>query len=386
MALLTSLVALSIDAMLPALPEIGRDLLAGDVNNNQLVVSVLFFGLALGLFLYGPLSDSIGRKPAVFIGMGIFIAGCLLAIFATDFRTMLLGRLLQGIGLGAPRVVAIALIRDLYEGAAMARVMSFITTLFIAVPMVAPALGQGILLVSDWRMIFWVILLLGVVSLCWFAIRQPETLPPSRRAPFSPRCLGAAAREVFANRIALGYTLAAGAIFSAFLAYLSTVQQIFQQQYALANWFPLIFAGLAFAVGSASYLNGRLVMRLGMQWIVRRSLLLLAGVSLLFLAPAHYFAGHPPLWLLLAYLAVALFCAGLLFGNINALAMEPLGHIAGMGAAVVGSLSTLMSLPVGIAIARVYAGSVMPIVAGFAVGAIVTLLLVNWAERGRPTP
>ena len=174
-------------------------------------------------------------------------------------------------------------------------------------------------------------------------------------------------------------------VFGAFLAYLSTVQQVFQQQYGLGAWFPLVFAGLSFAIGSASYLNARLVLRLGMQLMVGRALRVMAAVSLLFLALAYGFAGHPPLVLLLAYFAVMLFCTGVLFGNMNALAMAPLGHIAGIGAALVGSLSTLLSVPLGIGIARAYSGGVEPLVIGFALCPLLALYLVWWAERRRPS-
>lgn len=383
MALLISLVALSIDAMLPALPDIGRDLLVPDINDTQLIVSMIFLGMAFGQLFYGPLSDSIGRKPAVFLGIGIFILGCLVSIFAPDFRAMLLGRVLQGIGLGAPRIVSIALIRDQYEGHAMARVMSFVMMVFIVVPMIAPALGQGILMVAEWRAIFWVIMGLGLIILCWFMIRQPETLPPGQRVPFSLTQMGRAVREILTNRVALGYTLGAGWISSAFLGYLSTVQQVFQQQYGLGELFPLVFAGLALAVGIASFVNGRLVMRVGMQGMCKRSLQILSLASLVFYVVSYFFSGHPSLWLLVIYLLVTLFCMGILFGNINALAMEPLGHIAGIGAAVVGSLSTLISVPLGIAIARAYDGSILPIVGGFACCGLITLLTMSWTEAGR---
>lgn len=383
MALMISLVALSIDAMLPALPDIGRDLQVVHANDNQLIIALIFLGMALGQLFYGPLSDSIGRKPSVAIGICLFVLGCLLSALATDFQVMLMGRLLQGIGLGAPRIVSIALIRDQYEGHAMARVMSFVMTVFILVPMIAPALGQGILLVSDWRAIFGVIMVLGIIILCWFMYRQPETLLPSRRLPFSLRQVGRAVREILGNRIALGYTFATGFISGAFLAYLSTVQQVFQQQYGLGDLFPLVFAALALAVGSASYVNGRLVMRFGMQLMSRRSLWVLSCVSAVFCVIASFFSGHPPLWLLMAYFGVILFCTGILFGNMNAMAMEPLGHIAGVGAAVVGSMSTLISAPLGIGIGRAYDGSVLPLIGGFALCGFLALVVMSWAEAGR---
>ncbi|WP_339670173.1 multidrug effflux MFS transporter [Dasania marina] len=383
MAIMTSLVALSIDCMLPALPEIGRDLQVSDANDNQLIISLLFLGMALGQLFFGPLSDSLGRKPAVAIGMAVFVVGSLLSIVATDFSTMLLGRILQGIGLGAPRTVSIALIRDMYQGQAMARVMSFIMTVFILAPMVAPAVGQAILLWAGWQAIFVAILLQGLLVLLWFYWRQPETLLPAQRVPFSLVHIKRAIMEVLRNPVALGYTLMAGFIFGAFLAYLASTQQLFQQQYNLGAWFPALFALLALAVGGASFTNSRLVMRFGMQYICARSLWLLTGVSLLFCVVVWQYMGHPPLWLLVLYFLISLFCTGLLFGNINALAMEPLGHIAGVGAAVVGSLSTLISVPLAVFIGGAYQGSVQPLVMGFGSCAAIALLLMRWTEARR---
>jgi DHA1 family bicyclomycin/chloramphenicol resistance-like MFS transporter len=185
MALMTSLVALSTDAMLPALPLIGGDLGVRNPNNNQLVLSVFFLGVTVGQMLFGPLSDSAGRKPAIYAGLVLFMLGCLLSIIATDFPTMLAGRVLQGIGVAGPRTVTVALIRDQYEGPAMARIMSFVMTVFILVPVAAPMLGQGLLFVADWRAIFVLFLALAVLALGWFALRQPETLPAERRNALS---------------------------------------------------------------------------------------------------------------------------------------------------------------------------------------------------------
>ena len=184
-SMMMSLTALSIDAMLPALPQIGRDLNVQNTNDRQLVVSLIFLGLAFGQLFFGPLSDKTGRKPAIYAGYGLFIAGSLLSLFAISFPMMLFGRFLQGAGVSAPRAVTLALVRDEYEGRAMARVMSFVMTVFILVPMIAPILGQTILLFSGWRSIFGVFILLAAITLIWFALRMPETLAAENRAPFS---------------------------------------------------------------------------------------------------------------------------------------------------------------------------------------------------------
>lgn len=383
MALMMSLVAMSTDTMLPALSDIGADLGVQRANANQLVVTILFLGLAVGQLFYGPLSDSIGRKPAITLGYAIFAAGAVLSIFAFSFPMMLAGRLLQGLGMAAPRSVSMALIRDRFDGRAMARVMSFISMIFILVPIVAPSVGQAILLVADWRAIFVVLLGLSWVSLAWFWLRQPETLPVTRRVPLSAARLGRGLREVLRSHITLGYTLMAGLIAGAFQGYLSSAQQVFQFQYELGTLFPLIFAVNAAAIGLASFTNGRLVMRYGMRALSRLALYTMVALSIAFAGIAWLTAGQPPLWLLMAFLLPTFFCVGILFGNVNALAMEPLGHIAGLGAAVVGSLSTLLATPLGLAVGQAYNGTVIPLVLGFAVLGLGALALMRWAEGSR---
>lgn len=379
MAMMTALTALSIDSMLPALPEIGQELGVQRANDNQLVISVLFLGLAAGQMFYGPISDSTGRKPPIYVGFGMFAAGSLLAMLAVNFPMMLVGRLLQGLGTAAPRIVSVALVRDTYGGRAMARVMSFIMAVFILVPVVAPAFGQTVLLVANWRAIFGVFLLLVLVISIWFARRQPETLPPERRIPFSAARLGRAIREVVTHRAALGYTLAAGLVFGAFIGYLNSAQQVFQQQYGLGRLFPLYFALLALALGGAAVVNARLVMRFGMRALSMWALQTVVGLSALFLLPAALLGGRPPLWALTLYFLVALFGVGILFGNLNALAMEPLGHIAGVGAAVVGSLSTFISLALGTLVGQAYNGTVLPLIGGFALLSLIAMGVMRWA-------
>jgi DHA1 family bicyclomycin/chloramphenicol resistance-like MFS transporter len=386
MATLTALAAMSIDMVLPALPAIGASLGVERSNDNQLVVSLLFLGFGVGQLFYGPLSDSVGRKPAAFAGLTLFSAGCVLALTSRSFPMMLAGRFLQGIGVAGPRTITLALVRDRFEGREMARVMSLITVVFILVPVVAPAIGQTVLALSGWRAIFGVYLATGLVATIWFAVRQEETLPTERRIPLGLGRIAAATREVVGHRQSIGYTVASGLIFGALLGYLSSAQQILQQQYALGPRFPLFFAMVAIAIGAASFANASLVIRYGMRMLANLSLRGIFLVSVVFAAIAATWSGHPPLWWLMAYLITSFFGIGLLFGNLNAMAMQPLGHIAGTGAAIVGATSMLISLVLGTWIGQSYNGTVLPLVIGFAALSACAMLVSWWAEGGARQP
>jgi len=381
-ALIISLVALSIDAMLPALPQIAADLGVTRINDSQYVISVFFAGMGLGQLFFGPLSDSIGRRPAIISGLLLFGVGCLLSIFATDFRLMLLGRLLQGVGASGPRIVSIALVRDQYKGREMARIMSFVMTVFILVPVFAPAVGQLVLLIADWRYIYLMFLCLAFAIGLWFWRRQPETLARDRRIVFSFAQLLRDIRMVLRIRAALGYTLTMGFLFGAFIGYLGSSQQIFQQQYQLHALFPLYFGVLASSIGCASLVNARLVTRIGMRRLSRLALQSICLLSVAFFFYAWLLQGHPRLELLMLYLLPLFFCFGILFGNLNALAMEPLGHVAGLGSAVVGSISTLISVVFGAIVADSYDNTVLPLVFGFAVLGLAALWVMRWTEAG----
>ncbi|MCU7834100.1 MAG: multidrug effflux MFS transporter [gamma proteobacterium symbiont of Taylorina sp.] len=367
MGLMTAMTALAIDATLPALGEIGQALNISDRNDNQLIISILFVGMAIGQIIYGPLSDSIGRKNTIYIGFVLYITGCFFSIYSTDLTTMLAGRFLQGFGAAGPRIVSMALIRDRYEGREMARVMSFIMSVFIFVPVIAPAIGEAILYFWGWEAIFVSFLIFSLLMFIWFSIRQEETLPKNKRIPFSLMHIYKGIKETCLNRTAFGYTAISGIIFGAFLGYLSSAQQIFQDAYCTGNLFALYFGLFAISIGLASFLNARLVMRYGMRKISGYSILSISIISLLFFVFALMFDGLPPLYSFILYGLLTFFCIGLLFGNLSAMAMEPLGHIAGIGAAVVGSLSTFISVPFGILIGRLYDGNILPLVAGFAI-------------------
>ena len=375
MAMMTSFVALSIDAMLPALAVIGDDLHITQDNDRQLVISMLFLGMVVGQIICGPVSDSIGRKPVVFAGMIVFMCGCLVSAFSTSFEAMLFGRFLQGAGAACPRNITVAMIRDCYSGNTMAQIMSLIMSVFILVPMVAPSIGQLLLWMVDWRGIFIILMILAIAVQAWFFLRQPETLAPENRKEFSVKSLGSAFREVCLNRIAMGYTLCASLIFGSFVGYLTSSQQILQEQYMLGEKFALYFALIAGSIGLASYTNSTMVMRLGMQKLTHTALWAFCIVSGVFLIVSLLTQGHPPLWVTIGFLLAAFFPIGILFGNFNALAMEPLGHVAGMASTVIGSLTTFFSVILGSLIGRAYDQSLIPMAAGFMILGTLSLLV-----------
>lgn len=382
-AVLICLVALSIDAMLPALPAIGDDLGVPRDNDRQQVITVFLLGLGIGQMIYGPLSDSTGRKPAIYAGLVLFMAGSLISAFAQSFEMMLLGRALQGFGAAGPRIVVVAMVRDQYAGAAMARIMSVVMAVFILVPALAPAVGQGIVIIWHWRGVFAVFFAIAVIGMIWMALRQPETLPPEARRAFSAAVLGRKVAEVFRNRVAFGYMMAAGLIFGAFVGYLTSTEQIFHDIYHLGGLFPIYFAVLALFIGAASLANARLVTRFGMTRLSRWALVTMVVVCGVFSGFALLWDGVPPLWSYMVCYAISFFAIGMLFGNLNALAMEPMGHIAGTAATVIGSMTTLMSLIFGTVIGAMFDGTVVPVSIGFAGLGLAALLVAEWTEAGR---
>jgi DHA1 family bicyclomycin/chloramphenicol resistance-like MFS transporter len=382
-ALLNAMTAMSIDTMLPALGQIAGELGAADPNSRQFIITAFFAGLTFGTLVYGPWSDSIGRKPAIVIGLACYAAGSLICLFSVNFPMILIGRLVQGFGAAAPRIVSIAMVRDGQSGAAMARVMSLVMMVFMLVPILAPGVGQLVLLVAGWRVIFLGFLAMGVIAGLWLWLRQEETLPPGKRIPLSLAALLSAAGEVFRHPVTMAYTFATGFTFGSFIIYLGTSQQIFAEQYGQGELFALWFAFFAAGIAAAMLVNARLVMRYGMRRLSALALRALVALSGLFLIVSLLMHGHPPLWALAAFLLAAFFCSGLLFGNFNAIALEPMGRIAGMAAAISGALSSFTAILTGGVIGQLYNGTVIPMVAGFAGLGLVTLLVTSWADARR---
>ena len=382
-AVLTALTAMSIDTMLPGIGIMAKDLGALHDNDRQFIILGFFLGMTLGTLFFGPLSDSLGRRPAIFSGLAVFCFGALLCMFAWNFPVLVLGRIIQGIGASSPRIVALAMVRDGAKGAAMARIMSFVMSVFMLVPIIAPSVGQLVLDVSNWRTIFGGFVVAAILTGTWFGLRQEETLDPENRQHIDVATLWHSAVEVCTNRVSLGYTLASGAIFSVFTAYLGVCQQIFAEQYHQGTNFKYWFGAMATALALAMITNGNLVMRLGMRRLSKWALWGFCGVWATVLVLCLIFAGQPPLLMVAVLFYFWFFCAGFTFGNFSALAMEPMGHIAGMAAAISGALSQAIAVILGGFAGRFYDGTLTPLALFFVVFALIGMGCAAWAEGGR---
>lgn len=374
------MVALTIDMLLPALPAIRADFNLTDVNQGQYIISAVFAGMIVGKLLFGALSDAWGRKPAIYLGLGLFVFGSMVCYFANSFNMLLFGRLLQGIGVASPRIVCLALVRDQFEGRQMARIMSFIMMVFILVPAIAPALGQLILNFAKWRAILLVFIASGIICLLWFARRQPETLLPENRRPLAMRTIISSFREVLRYPEAVGYTLAIGFVFAGFIGYLVASQQIFDLIYQRGEQFAYYFGMLALVIGSASIVNARFVLKYGM-----RHLSMLALIGMVFfsvIALGLEYASSAPLAFeyFVVYCIATFFCVGILFGNLNSMALTPLGHIAGMGAAFIGAISTIISVVIGSYFGQLIEQDIKPMLFGFLVMSLASLWAFRWVS------
>jgi DHA1 family bicyclomycin/chloramphenicol resistance-like MFS transporter len=377
MAFLTSLVALSIDAMLPALDQIGAELNSKSNQQTYLIISIFFIGMAFGQVFFGPFADARGRRLTILVGLIIFLLGTLVCFLAQSIEILLLGRLIQAFGVSGPRIASMALVRDLYVGDKMARVMSFTTVIFILVPMVAPLIGQVVMLSFGWRHIFTVFAIVGAISGVWFFSRQKETLLRANRVKFNFSQFWQSVLWLIRQPAVMGPTLGMGLIFGAFLAYLSASQTIFQIIYDTGEYFPLLFATLAFAIGAASLFNGIMVVRLGMIKLIRVALLMTFVFGLTLSVTTLIYNSIPPLWLFVSLMFFGFFFIGLLFGNLNSLAMVPLGHIAGVGAAFIGSISSLLAVPIATFINTFLTDDLLPIAFGFLAFGILTIIAVQ---------
>ncbi len=377
MASLMSIVALAIDALLPALDYIGFSIGTTKSSDTQLLITMIFLGLGIGPLLFGPISDSLGRKRIVYMGFAVFIVASLICINSESLFWMVIGRILQGVGLSAPRTISIAMVRDSYSGDYMARIMSFITVVFILVPIVAPAMGKFVLDHYNWQAIFYIQLVFSILVSLWFWRRQPETLPEEKRVKFSGHIFIDGLKELIKHKKTIGYTLVSGFVTGSFMVYLSSSQQIFHSQYGLKEEFPFIFAGLAISIGSATFLNATLVVKYGMEKIINLAVFSFFGISLLYLI-LFYNTDNPNVVVLLAFFAMQFFSIGFLFGNLRAMAMQPIGHIAGIGAAITGFISTMMAVPISIYIGKFVDQRAVPLFIGFLICGFLSILIIAY--------
>ena len=372
---------LAMDMMLPALPNIASAFHITVANRPQAVLSTFMIGFGVGQFVMGPLSDRFGRRPVLLGGMVLYVIASLLAIAAPSFETVLLARALQGLGTAATRVIATSVVRDCYAGRRMASVMSLTMMVFIAVPVIAPSFGQAVMLLTQWRGIFIVLTLYGVLALIWSALRLPETLPVSERKSLAVRDVLAAFRQTVTNRQTFGYALAAGGVLGALFAYVFSSQQVFTGIYQLGHYFPVAFAAVAIGIAIAGFLNARIVGRLGMRVISHGGLVGAVVVAGTMLVAAKL--QMLPLPLFMALSALMMFAFGLMFANFTALAMEPQGHIAGTASSLYGSITTLLGIGIGAAIGQDYNGTLLPFATGFFLCTLGALAVVVVVEKGR---
>ncbi|QQA44785.1 multidrug effflux MFS transporter [Pelagovum pacificum] len=362
MAMSSAVVAFSVDAMLPALPSIADELTPDAPNRAQLIVTAFIFGMGLGTLVAGPLSDRFGRKPVYLGGIALYITGAILAWSAPTLELMLAARLVQGLGAAGPRVVFMAMIRDLYAGRAMARILSFVMMFFTLIPALAPLLGNTIIELFGWRATFVAFVVFAMTAMSWMFLRQPETLPPERRAPVSPKALLSALKEIFSTQTALLATVVQTFIFGMLFSNISSTQMIFDQTYGYGDTFHLWFGGLAILAASGNVLNAQVVVKTGMRalirWAMMGQIFFSTAMILVLWLPLPASVEFP---LFLIWTWSLFFQMGLTIGNLNALALEPLGHISGSASALISAVSTIGSVIIGATVGLAFNGTPLPL-------------------------
>jgi len=384
MAMLMAMIAFSIDAMLPALPRIAEELSPAAPNAAQLIVASLVLGMGLGTIVIGPLSDSLGRKPVLIGAAAIYAAGAALAWAAPTLETLLLARVIQGFGAAGPRVTVMAMIRDLFAGRQMAQVMSFVIIVFTLVPAIAPTIGAGVIALAGWRALFPVFIATATIAALWLWLRQPETLAAENRRRLRVRPILEAVREVVAHPVVRCATLVQVFAFGMLFANVSTTQMVFDQSFGRAGSFPYWFGAMAILGAAGGALNARVVMRVGMRDVVAYTLgaqALLAGAFLAAEAtqalPEQVRFGFYMIW------SASVFAtAGLTLGNINAIAMEPMGHIAGTAATVVTAIGTMGAGVIAGLTGLAFDGTPRPVAAAILLLALSALWLMRRVPQG----
>ncbi|WP_281251209.1 multidrug effflux MFS transporter [Tropicimonas sediminicola] len=382
-AMLFATIAFSIDSMLPALPEIAQELTPGNPNRAQLILTSFVLGMGLATIFTGPLSDTYGRRPVILGGATVYILGAIIAWRSSTLEMMLLGRLVQGFGAAGPRIAAIAIVRDLYAGREMARLMSFVMMVFTLVPAVAPTIGAGIIALTGWRGIFGSFLLFSLLSAAWMMLRQEETLEPANRRPFSPSALYRGVVEVLSNRVVLIAVAAQGFCFSILFANISSIQPIFDITFDEGAHFPLWFGMIGLFAAGSSLLNATLVGRYGMRRLATYALALQFGISAVVsvLFAEGWLPANSGFVVYLLWTCSVFFLNGLTLGNLNSIAMEPMGHLAGLAASVLGSVGTVIAVALAVPIGLAFDGTPLPLMVSTALLAAISLILVLRIRR-----
>jgi DHA1 family bicyclomycin/chloramphenicol resistance-like MFS transporter len=381
LALMTALPALSVDIMLPALGTIGHDLGLSNDNDRQLVISFYLIGSALGQLLWGPVADRTGRKLPLYLGLAVYMLGAVASALATGASLMFVSRIVQGIGAAAPRIIAVAIVRDRFAGREMARVMSFVMMVFIIMPILAPSMGQVTLLLGSWRLLFAMLVLISLATLVWGWLRLEETHPPEKRTPLTFARLVSSLGTILTTRQTLGYGIAFSFFFGVLFSYIGSAEQIFVDVYGLGRDFPLVFGAIASVMVLSSLTNARLVGRLGMRRVSHTALfafLFACGVMALFGFPEK-----PPLIVFCLFIAWTFFCFGLIGPNFNAMAMEPMGRIAGTASSFNGFMTTGVGAFFGYLVGQAFDGTVRPLMIGYTTLGLACLIAVLIVERGR---
>ena len=383
-ALLAGLMALNafaIDAMIPALPAIGDDLKVAAHNDRQLVVVTYFLGFGIGQIFWGPLADRFGRKPVLAVGIGLYAMFALLCGVAASFELLIAGRIAMGASAAVTRVLVIAMVRDLFEGEAMARVMSLVFMVFMLVPVLAPMIGQGILLIAPWRAIFWMLAGYGAVMWVWSFIRLPETLHPEYRRKLNLGEIGRGVKVAATDRLSLGYTAALTAVFGGLTAYIASIQQIVFDVFKSPDLIAPVFAAIAAPMALASWTNATVVGRFGLRRVGHGGLLAFVSVTAIHALVAA--VTTEPLWLFIGLMSLTFVAFAFTTSNFGTLAMRNMAPIAGTASSFQGVTGTIGGALIGLAIGQSFDGTQLPFVLGVALCGMTALGLVLWTERGR---
>ncbi|MDE2694177.1 MAG: multidrug effflux MFS transporter [Paracoccaceae bacterium] len=377
-SIMFGMIAFGTDTMLPAFPDIAKDLELLNVNKAQLIISSFILGTGLGQLISGPISDTFGRKPIITIGLMIFILACIAAYYAETLEMMLVARFIQGLGISAPRTVTMALIRDLYSGRKMAQVMSLAMAIFVLVPALAPSIGQLLFINFGWRSIYMAFIAFALIGLLWLNLRQPETLPFEQRKKLSSTEFLRAFKVVITNTAVVKYTVTLALGFGALFGYLNSAQQIFVDTLGAGMKFPMYFAIISILAAPASFMNAALVMKYGMKLLatIGYALQIIFAIITILIINLEFLPMEWSLVIFISWSVIAFFLKGLYFGNLNALAMEPMGEIAGMASAIIGASATMLGILIAIPIGLAFNGTATPVLFGYITFSSLALILM----------